>query len=46
VAFPKSGDQKLVDALTNTLEDMKNEGLVDEIIQKYGLDPKPIVWGK
>lgn len=23
VAFPKSGDQKLVDALTNTLEDMK-----------------------
>jgi len=25
---------------------MKNEGLVDEIIQKYGLDPKPIVWGK
>ena len=46
VAFPKSGDKKLVGALTNTLEDMKNEGLVDEIIQKYGLDPKPLVWGK
>ncbi len=44
--FLNQGNQKLVDALTNTLEDMKNEGLVDEIIQKYGLDPKPHSLGK
>ena len=46
IAFPKSGDPKLVDALTKTLEDMKNEGVVDEVVEKYGLDPKPLVWGK
>ena len=46
IAFPKSGNPKLVESLTKTIEDMKNEGVVDEIVQKYGLDPKPLVWGK
>ncbi len=46
IAFPKSGNSKLVESLTKTIEDMKNEGVVDEVVQKYGLDPKPLVWGK
>ncbi len=46
VAFSKTGDTKLVKALTKTLEDMKNEGILDEIVSKYGLDPKPLVWRK
>ena len=46
VAFPKSADHKLVDALTKTIDDLKKEGVIDEIIQKYGLDPGPLVWDK
>lgn len=46
VAFKKDGNNMLAEALTETLNDMQDEGITSDIVEKYGLDPKEIVWGK
>lgn len=45
VAFAKGTHQDMAESLTRALIEMKNDGIVGEIVQKYGLDPEKTVWG-
>ncbi len=45
VAFAKGTHEKLAGELTEVLEEMKQDGTIGEIAQKYGLDPEKTVWG-
>lgn len=45
VAFSKKGNNILADALTQKLDEMKYDGTIDKITEKYGLDAKKFVWG-
>ncbi len=45
VAFAKGTHVELAEKLTETLEEMKEDGTIGEIAEKYGLDPEKTVWG-
>ncbi len=45
VAFEKGSHEDLAKELTETLEEMKEDGSMEEIVEKYGLDPEKTVWG-
>lgn len=44
VAFQKDTHQELVKKLTQTIKDMKQEGVIAQIAKKYGLNPEKSVW--
>ncbi len=44
VAFFKDSHQELVSELTKTISDLKREGIIAQIAQKYGLNPEKTVW--
>ena len=44
VAFKKGTHEELAEELEKTLEEMKQDGSIDEIVERYGLDPKKTVW--
>lgn len=45
VAFEKGTHEDLAKELTQTLEEMKEDGSMAEIAEEYGLDPEKVVWG-
>lgn len=45
VAFEKDTHEQLAQDLTQTLEEMKQDGTIDKIAKNYGLDPEKAVWG-
>lgn len=45
VAFEKDTHEQLAEDLTQTLEEMKQDGTIDKIAKNYGLDPEKAVWG-
>lgn len=45
VAFQKDTHLELTAELNQTLEEMKQDGTMEEIAKKYGLDPQRSVWG-
>lgn len=45
VAFPKDGDQALVDKLTQALQEMREDGTIAGIITSYGLNAEKNVYG-
>lgn len=45
VAFQKGTHKELARKLNETLQQMKQDGLMDDIVEKYGLDPQKAVWG-
>ncbi len=45
VAFAKGTHEELAKKLTKVLEEMKQDGTIGEIAEKYGLDPEKTVWG-
>ncbi len=45
VAFEKGTHEDLAKELTQTLEEMKEDGSMAEIVEEYGLDPEKVVWG-
>ena len=45
VAFAKDGDQELADVLTEALDEMREDGTTEKIVEKYGLNPQTLVWG-
>lgn len=45
VAFYKGTHEKLAEELTAVLEEMKEDGTISAIAEKYGLDPEKTVWG-
>lgn len=45
VAFAKGTHRELAEKLTDTLEEMKEDGAIGEIVKRYGLDSDKTVWG-
>lgn len=45
VAFEKGTHEELAKELTETLEEMKEDGSMAKIVEAYGLDPEKVVWG-
>lgn len=45
VAFQKETHKELAQQLTDALQQMKQDGTMDRIAEKYGLDPQEAVWG-
>ncbi len=45
VAFEKGTHTELAEKLTAVLEEMKADGSIGTIAEKYGLDPEKTVWG-
>ena len=45
IAFKKGTHEELAQELTETLEEMRNEGITEEIVKKYGLDADEILPG-
>ena len=45
VAFESGTHQEMAAQLTRTLSEMKQDGTMDRIVRKYGLDPRKVVWG-
>ena len=45
VAFQKGTHKELAQQLTDTLQAMKQDGTIERIAEKYGLDPQEAVWG-
>ena len=45
MAFAKDGDQELADVLTEALDEMREDGTTEKIVEKYGLNPQTLVWG-
>ncbi len=45
VAFAKGTHEELAKELSAVLEEMKEDGTIGEIAEKYGLDPEKTVWG-
>ncbi len=46
VAFDKDSTNQPVDDVSNVLKDMKEDGTIDKIVSKYGLEPDKVVRGK
>lgn len=46
VAFEKGTHQEVAEELTKTLEEMKKDGSIGQIAEKYGMDPEKAVWGE
>ncbi len=44
VAFKKDSHQELAQKLTETIKDMKEDGVIAQIAQKYGLNAEKTVW--
>ena len=45
IAFKKGTHEEVAQELTETLEEMRNEGITEEIVKKYGLDADEILPG-
>ena len=45
IAFKKGTHEEVAQELTETLEEMQNEGITEEIVKKYGLDADEILPG-
>ena len=45
IAFKKVTHEEVAQGLTETLEEMQNEGITEEIVKKYGLDADEILPG-
>ena len=45
IAFKKGTHKEVAQELTETLEEMRNEGITEEIVKKYGLDADEILPG-
>ena len=45
VAFEKGTHKELFQQLNSTLQEMWQDGTMDSIVSKYGLDPQKAVWG-
>ena len=45
IAFQKGTHEEVAQELTETLEEMRNEGITEEIVKKYGLDADEILPG-
>ena len=45
IAFKKGTHEEVAQGLTETLEEMQNEGITEEIVKKYGLDADEILPG-
>ena len=46
VAFAKDTHEDLAVQLTQTLEDMKQDGTIGRVAEKFGLDAEKTVWGE
>lgn len=46
VAFAKDTHEDLTVQLTQTLEDMKQDGTIGRVAEKFGLDAEKTVWGE
>lgn len=45
VAFEKGSHRELAQQLYAALQEMKQDGTMDDIVSRYGLDPQKAVWG-
>lgn len=45
VAFERGTHEELSRQLTQVLNEMKQDGTVERIVEKYGMDPQKTVWG-
>ena len=45
VAFERGSHKELIGQLNAALQEMKQDGTMDRIMKKYGLDPQKMVWG-
>lgn len=45
VAFPKSGDEELVQQMKQVMQEMREDGTLEKIIEKYDLDIQKNVYG-
>ena len=43
IAFKKGTHEEVAQELTETLEELRNEGITEEIVSKYGLDADEIL---
>lgn len=46
VAFYKGTNIELAEKLSKEIEELKNDGTLDRIVESYGLNAQKVVWGK